>query len=126
MRPVYEYFLHKYRSVYSPKQELSLDEAMNLSWGRLKFRTYNPGKITKYGVLVRMVCEAVSGYVCNMDRYAGEGKKLENTVLSLLGRNLGQSHHIYLDNFYDSVKLAETLLDRKVRVCDTIRANRPC
>jgi len=25
---VYEYFLQKFRSVYSPKQELSLDEAM--------------------------------------------------------------------------------------------------
>jgi len=46
--PVYEYFVQKFRSVYSPKQEMSLDEAM-ISWqGCLKFRTYNPGKITKY------------------------------------------------------------------------------
>jgi hypothetical protein len=59
-----------------------------------------------------MVCEALSGYVCNMDMYAAEGKKLEDTVLSLLDRNLGQNHHIYLDNFYDSVKVADTLLDR--------------
>jgi hypothetical protein len=41
----------------------------------MKFTTYNPGKITKYGVLVRMVCEAVSGYICNMEIYATEGKK---------------------------------------------------
>ena len=47
--PIYEYFVQKFRSVYSPKQELSLDEAM-IPWrGRLKFRTYNPGKTTKYG-----------------------------------------------------------------------------
>jgi len=26
--PVYEYFVQKFRSVYSPKQELSLDETM--------------------------------------------------------------------------------------------------
>jgi hypothetical protein len=32
---------------------------MNPWWGHLKFRMYNPGKITKYGVLLRMVCEAV-------------------------------------------------------------------
>jgi len=49
--------------------------------GCLKFRTYNPGKITKYRVLVRMVCEAVSGYICNMEIYSAEGKKLEDTVL---------------------------------------------
>jgi hypothetical protein len=46
IRPVYEYFLQKC---------MSLDEAI-IPWrGHLKFRTYNPGKITKHGVLVRMV-----------------------------------------------------------------------
>jgi hypothetical protein len=50
-------------------------------WGHLKFRTYNPGKITKYGVLVRMVCEAVLGYISNVEIYSAEGRKLEDTVL---------------------------------------------
>jgi hypothetical protein len=36
------------------------------------------------------------------------GKNMEDTVLPLLDRNLGENHHIYLDNFYDSVKVAET------------------
>jgi len=59
---VYEYSVQKVGSVYSPKQELSLDEAM-ISWrGCLKLRTYNSGKITKYVELVRTVCEVVSGY----------------------------------------------------------------
>jgi hypothetical protein len=81
---VYEYFAQKFRSVYSLKQELSLDETM-ISWqGHLAFRTYNPGKKTKYGLLVRMVCEAVSGYICNMEIYSAEGKMLQDTVLSLL------------------------------------------
>jgi len=94
--------------VYSPKQELSLDEAM-IPWrGRLAFRTYNPGKKMKYRLLVRMVCEAVSGYICNMEIYTAEGKKLQDTVLSLLDRNLGHNHNLYQDNFYNSVKLAET------------------
>jgi len=70
------------------------------------------------------VCEAVSGYICNMEIYSAEGKKLEDTVLSLFDRNLGQNHHIYQDNFYKSVRLAQTLLDRNIRVCGTMRANR--
>jgi hypothetical protein len=69
-------------------------------WGCLKFRKYNPGKITKYGVLVRMMCEAASGYICNMEIYSAEGKKLKDTVLSLLDRNFDQNHHISQDNFY--------------------------
>ena len=83
-----------FTSVYSAKQELSLDEAMIPWWGCLKFRTYNPGRVRKHGVLVRMVCEVVLGYICNMEIYSAEGKKLQGTVLSLLDRNLGQNHHI--------------------------------
>ena len=72
--PMYAYFVQKFRSVYSPKQEMSLDEAM-IPWrGHLKFRTYNPEKITKYGMLVRTVCEAVSAYICNIKIYSAEGK----------------------------------------------------
>jgi hypothetical protein len=71
-----------------------------------------------------MVCEALSDYVCNTDMNAAEGRMLEDTVLSLLDGNLGQNHHVYLDNFYDCVKVAETLIDRNVRVCGTMRANR--
>jgi hypothetical protein len=59
-----------------------------------------------------------------MDIYAAEGKKLQDKVLSLLDRNLGHNHHLYQDHFYNSVKLAETLLDRNVRVCGTMRNNR--
>ena len=71
-----------------------------------------------------MVCEAVSGYICNMEIYSAEGKKLENTVLSLLDRNLGLNHHVSQDSYHNSVRLAQTLLERNVRVCGTMRANR--
>jgi len=56
------------------KQEMSLDESMILLRVRLKFTPYSPGKITKHGVLVRMACEMVSVYTCNMETYSGEGK----------------------------------------------------
>ena len=104
-----------------------LMKPMMIPWRvSLKFRTYNPGKITKYGVLVRMVCEAVLGYICNMEIYSVEGKKLEDTVLSLSDRNVGQSQnrHVYQDNYYNSVRLAQTLLDRNLRVCGIMWANR--
>jgi hypothetical protein len=38
---VYEYEVPG--GTLNPKQELSLDEAMIPWWGRLAFRTYNPG-----------------------------------------------------------------------------------
>ena len=75
-------------------KELSLDEAMIPWHGRLKFRMCSLGKI-KYGVLVSMVCEAVLGYICKIKIYMAEGQNLEDTVLSLLHRNLVQNYHIY-------------------------------
>jgi hypothetical protein len=86
--PVYEYCLQKFRSVYSPKKELSLDEAMTLWWGCLKFWRHKPWKVTKYEVLVRMVRVTVSDYtrIYDMEIYAAKWKKLQETVLSLSDR----------------------------------------
>jgi len=67
--------------------------------GCLRLRAYNAGKVMKYGVLVRMVCEAVLGYFCNMEIYSVDEKKLVDTVLSLLDRNIGLNHHIYKYSF---------------------------
>jgi len=60
-----------------------------------------------------MVCEAVLGYICNAEIYSAEGK---DTVLLLLDRILGQNHHIYQDNFYNSVRLAQTLCTHKGQI----------
>jgi len=59
-----------------------------------------------------MLCKAVLGYICNIEIYVAEEKKLD-TVLSFLDRNLCQNHRIYQDSFYSSVRLAETVLNRK-------------
>jgi hypothetical protein len=45
--------------------------------------------------------------------YTAEGQKFEDTVLSLSGRNPGQNHHINQENFYNNMRLAKTLLERK-------------
>jgi len=52
---MYEYFIQKFRPVYSPKQELLLEEDVKPRQGCPKFRIYNLGKITKYAMLLRRV-----------------------------------------------------------------------
>jgi hypothetical protein len=46
--------------------------------GRLRIRTYNPGKLTKYGLLVHVVTETTSGYNGNLEIYSGEEKITRN------------------------------------------------
>ena len=73
---------------------------------------------------MRIVSEATTGYICNMEIYTAEGKKLEDTIFSVLQLNLDLWHHVYQDNYYNSVAIAEHLLQSKTRVCGTIRSNR--
>ncbi|PNF13918.1 hypothetical protein B7P43_G09860 [Cryptotermes secundus] len=56
--------------------------------------------------------------------YSGDGKKLQETILSVLESYLDQNYHVYQDNYYNSVATAEHIFSRKVRVCGTIRVNR--
>ncbi|XP_046145451.1 piggyBac transposable element-derived protein 4-like [Osmia bicornis bicornis] len=124
VQPVVDYLKQKFNDVYKPDQQLSLDECI-IPWrGRLSIKTYNPAKITKYGILVRVLSEARTGYVSNFCVYAAEGKKLEETVLSVIEPYKNMWHHIYEDNYYNSVNMAKILLKNKVRVCGTIRKNR--
>ena len=124
VKPHLYYFLPKFQSIYIPKEELSLEEAMKKWRGRLRFKTYSLGKLTRYGISVRVLSESETGYICNLEIYTGEGKKLQETVLSVLQPYLGSWHHIYQDNYYNSVSTSEILLKNKTRVCGTIRESR--
>ncbi|GBO06914.1 PiggyBac transposable element-derived protein 4 [Araneus ventricosus] len=124
VQPVIDYFKEKFNNVYKPDQQLSLDECV-IPWrGRLSIKTYNPAKITKYGILVRVLSEARTGYVSNFCVYAADGKKLEETVLSVIGPYKNMWHHIYQDNYYNSVNIAKIFFKNKLRLCGTIRKNR--
>jgi len=80
VRPVLKILTQRFQSVYKPAQELFMDYAL-IPWrGLLRIRIYNLGKLIKYGILVRMVSEATTGYICNKEIYAAEGKKLEATI----------------------------------------------
>ena len=124
INPLLDYFLPKFKGVYKPKRELSLDESIMPWRGRLCFKVYNASKINKYGILIRMVCEATSGYICNFKIYSGQGHRLQDTILQLLQPYLNIWHHVYMDNYYNSTDTAELLLRNQVRCCGTIRVNR--
>jgi hypothetical protein len=76
IQPALEFFLEKFQTVYKPKQ-LSLNEAV-IPWkGRLHMWTYNPEKLTKYGLIVCVVTESTSGNIGNLEIYSAEGRKLK-------------------------------------------------
>lgn len=79
-----------------------------VSWMGDLFWTYNPAKIIKYDLLLRMVYESKTGYICNMELYTGAGKN-RMIILALLKQYLQLEHYICQDNYYNGVSIAETL-----------------
>lgn len=129
VRPLLDKLLSNYRSAIVPSESLSLDESLMLFRGRLSFRQYMKGKKAKYGVKFYSVC-TTDGYLLNLRIYSGKSSetngisKLETLVLYLLDPYLDRGHHVFMDNFYNSLSLSNRLLNRKTHTTGTLRQNR--
>jgi hypothetical protein len=72
--------------------------------------------------MIRMVCDSATGYICNLEIYCGQSGSLKNTVQGLLQPFAGVGRIVYMDNFYNSVKLF-LLQGKKFGVVGTMRKN---
>lgn len=87
-------------------------------------------KPVKRGIKVWVRADPTNGFVCAIQVYTGkEGHQSEHglghRVVSDLLRDLhGKNYHIFCDNFFTSVKVAEDLLRNNLYLCGTTRLNR--
>ena len=76
--------------------------------------------------------DSLNGFVCDLEVYTGKQRNgnpeqgLGHRVVRNLTRPLvGKNHHVFVDNFFNSLALAEDLLrDKKIYICGTVRGNR--
>jgi hypothetical protein len=114
---------------YYPKECLSLDESMLLWRGRLSFKQYIPSKAHKYRIKFFELCTD-DGFILDLIIYKGKGIVTDSrgvtfSIVDKLMRNyLGKGHTLYMDNYYNSVQLAEYLYEKKTHVEGTLRKNR--
>lgn len=97
-------------TVYKPEKELFLYKRIIL-WRRdLSGYKYSLRNIKKFGLLINMVYEDVTGYICNFNISYVKRHKHKSKISSLLQPFLNLWHHVYTNNYYNSVKLAQKLL----------------
>lgn len=111
-----------FRKIYNAGEELSLDESLLLFRGRLHFRQYIKSKKARYGIKFFELTTS-DGYVLNVKMYSGketteqdmgESKsKTEKVVMRLMRPYLLRGHHLFMDNYYNSVNLSQKLIDLK-------------
>jgi hypothetical protein len=118
------------RMIYVPRQQLSLDESL-LAWrGRLSFRQYITNKAHKYGIKYFELTTS-DGLILRICLYTATGypdpEELGQSgaiVMVLMKDFLLQGYQLFMDNWYKSVKLVETLTARKTYVCGTLNPRR--
>ena len=90
-----------------------------------------PKKPIKWGIKLWCLCDSNTGYCvafnvyCGSDREQGVNLDLGYKVVMRLMRDyLQKYHHVYADNYFTSVHLADALLQADTYLCGTTRATR--
>lgn len=129
IRPLVTRIISVSQTLYTPKKELSIDEAMIAFSGRHKLVQFMPSKPVRYGFKAFLLCEAASGYVLNWRLYTHDPKK-ENfgatyrTVKTLCEGYEGEGNIIFMDRYYSGIQTIADLKKINFGACGTIQINR--
>ena len=137
IRPVVEDLTSKFKSVYTPTQQVSIDEKPLVWKGRLGLKQYIPNKHAQFGIKMFSLCE-VCGYLWNSFVYCGKNS-VETPEDAVLEKELGKSgavipklkkdlygkgYHLYIENWYTSENLFNHLQVNGTTACGTAMSNR--
>ena len=132
VKTVVEVLGHTFLANYHPSQELSVDEMMVKYKGRKGGKIRMPNKPVKLGFKVWSCSCSCCGYLCTFQLYSGRrtdssGRKvtekgLKTRVVTELVEPFKNSNHVvYLDNYYTSGPLIDTLAKDQIYVVGTIQ-----
>ena len=127
---VWDAIIGKCRSNYIPSEQLTVDEQLCNTRGRVPFKTYIPTKPGKYGIKIWVLADSKNGYLCNAQIYTGkQGNTVEKNqgqrvVLQLAEPYLNKGRTITADNFFSTIDLANNLITKKTAFVGTVRKQR--
>lgn len=124
----------RFKKHFIPSQDVCIDESLIGMKNRGAFIQYLPNKKHKqYGIKKFEVCDSNTSYVLHMEIYSGKDYLpanpdnsdelfTERVVMEVMTRSnlLDKGYHLYTDNFYTKVPLAERLLERTTFITGTI------
>ena len=129
-----DYLEKRYERLFLPSQQLSLDETLIRSFGRMKFKVRIVTKAARYGIKVYVITDAATSYVLRVLIYTGkytysesadESLKKTVQVVKSLCQPFAKTHRtIYVDRFYTSVDLVKELKKMDLYVTGTVMKNR--
>ena len=131
---VKDYLEKRFERLFLPLQQLSLDETLIRSFGRVKFKVRIVTKAARYGIKVYVLADAATSFVLRVLFYTGKRtyydsvddslKKTVQVVKSLCQPYSNTHRTVYVDRFYTSVELLKELKKMKLYITGTVMKNR--
>ena len=128
--PVIDTLYTKFQDIYTPEEQLTIDDALCPFQGCIFFHVHIKGKPHKYGIRMFECCEAKSGYVYNLEIYGGAQptNSENNTAFSVADRLCdkikGTGHCVCMDGWFSSPKIFDHLWACKTKAVGTVKSNR--
>ena len=133
IREISEMFKRNWKMVYTPGQNLCVDESLVLFKGRLAFKQYIKTKRSRFGIKFYTICTD-TGISLDTLIYCGQldqelqdvGGYLitERIPISLASDYFMEGRVLYIDNFYTTPRLCKYLLEHGMYTVGTVRTNR--
>ena len=130
IQPLIDMLQINFQNLFSPEEDIVIDETLVPWKARLTFRQYIPNKTHRYGVKLFKLC-SLAGYTWSVKVYSGKSSTgereigLAKTVCKELMKDLvDQGRTLYVDNFYTSYDLAQYCQEKKTHLVGTLRANK--
>lgn len=131
LRPLMNILNEKFKQWGIFHTHLSVDEAMVRYFGHHSAKQFIRGKPTRFGYK-NWVLASSDGFCYHFDTYCGKSN-MENATDSLGGNvvlNLlehvtnAKEHIVFFDNYFSTIQLMSTLVEKKFRATATVRENR--
>lgn len=133
VRRFIEMFCQKLQQFGIFSENLSVDEEMIPYTGKHSAKMYMRGKPIKFGFKLWVLASS-DGYPFNLKVYVGKENMPNNREHLPLGTRVvldlipcisnAKCHTIYVDNFFNSITLLQTMRDKEFRITGTMRENR--
>lgn len=122
-----------FKTYFIPYQNLSIDESMICMKNKVAFIQYMPKKRhARFGITKFEICDSKTGYILHTALYSGKdflagGDRpfTEKVVVELMEKTnlFDKYYHLFTDNFYTKLPLAERLFDCMTFLTGTVNKN---
>ena len=109
---IIQYLNMKFTQHMNAEKNISIDESILAFKGNIKNPSNNPLKAHKRGMKFYCLNNSETGY-CLKLLICSHKSSLENTIMSLLRDHFDHWHVLYVDNFYNSVEIAENCMKKR-------------